>query len=66
MEDEEHMKAVMAGTTEVNLSPSAAEYFSNFAIEWGWDSEEYGLQMEYLPLQHWRRRVEARRSTAKQ
>ncbi len=47
MKDEEHMKVVMAGTAEVNLSPSAAEYFSNLTIEWGWDSE-YGLQIEYL------------------
>ncbi len=46
MEDEEHMKAVLAGTAEVNLPPSAATYFSNFAIERGWDYEEYGLQIE--------------------
>ena len=48
MEDEEHMKLVLAVKAEVNLSPSAMEYFHRFAIERGWDNEEYGLQMEYL------------------
>ncbi len=42
------MKLVLAGKAEVNLSPSAIEYFNHFAIERGWDNEEYGLQMEYL------------------
>ena len=48
MEDEEHMKAVLAGSMEVNLPPSATTYLSNFAIERGWDYWEYGLQIDYL------------------
>ncbi len=48
MEDEEHIKAVLAGSAEVNLPPAATTYFINFAIESGWDCEEYGLQIEFL------------------
>ena len=42
MEDEEHMAVVLAGKAVVNLSPSAVEYFNHFAVERGWDGEEYG------------------------
>ena len=48
MEDKEHMNLVLAGKAEVNMSPSAVEYFNLFTVERGWDNEEYGLQMEYL------------------
>ncbi len=39
---------VLAGSAPVNLSPSAVEYFNHYAVEQGWDGEEYNLQMEYL------------------
>ena len=48
MEDEEHMRAVLKGATEVNLPPAAGMHFSNFAVKRGWNFKMYGLQIEFL------------------